>query len=319
MQFIADIIDQMDLALDQLSVRDRNFDRFALMLIDNAVELTLHRFVQDKANENEMWGKWSKPKYNPQDIQKARSQNFDQKVKFALKYGLCSQEAFTSILNMHSIRNTAFHQGKRHEGILHSATSFYFSIACNVCQRYKPFGWCSSNDNYTHRARKYLGNASVIKAEVVVPEAFLRLEEVVNSMKWDIISDLSKDLESTINEVDDQIQFLSEHSSDKSNRNQVIIDCQAWPFAFSEKAKMFARERGCTEKTVGSYVEWIKLNYKWTINTDPIPGWKKRLDSLQQEKNKHSALNKYCDFMKQTNEIRDKILDAAAQLDAHID
>jgi hypothetical protein len=55
MQFIADIIDQMDLALDQLSVRDRNFDRFALMLIDNAVELTLHRFVQDKANENEMW------------------------------------------------------------------------------------------------------------------------------------------------------------------------------------------------------------------------------------------------------------------------
>jgi hypothetical protein len=138
-------------------------------------------------------------------------------------------------------------------------------------------------------------------------------------MKWDIISDLSKDLESTINEVDDQIQFLSEHSSDKSNRNQVIIDCQAWPFAFSEKAKMFARERGCTEKTVGSYVEWIKLNYKWTINTDPIPGWKKRLDSLQQEKNKHSALNKYCDFMKQTNEIRDKILDAAAQLDAHID
>ena len=39
LQFVADQIDQLDLALDQLSVRDRNFDRFALMLVDNVVEL----------------------------------------------------------------------------------------------------------------------------------------------------------------------------------------------------------------------------------------------------------------------------------------
>ena len=40
-QFLADGIDQLDLALDQLVVRERNFDRFALMLVDNMVELTL--------------------------------------------------------------------------------------------------------------------------------------------------------------------------------------------------------------------------------------------------------------------------------------
>lgn len=42
-QFFADQIDQLDLAIDQLAVRDRNFDRFALMLIDNVVELVLSR------------------------------------------------------------------------------------------------------------------------------------------------------------------------------------------------------------------------------------------------------------------------------------
>ena len=46
-QFISDSIDQLDLALDQLAMMDRNFDRFALMLIDNIVELTLHNFIQD--------------------------------------------------------------------------------------------------------------------------------------------------------------------------------------------------------------------------------------------------------------------------------
>lgn len=44
MQFFADQIDQMDLALDQLAMHDRNFDRFALMLIDNVVELSLHNY-----------------------------------------------------------------------------------------------------------------------------------------------------------------------------------------------------------------------------------------------------------------------------------
>jgi hypothetical protein len=43
LQFFADQIDQLDLCLDQLAIRDRNFDRFALMLVDNVVELTLHR------------------------------------------------------------------------------------------------------------------------------------------------------------------------------------------------------------------------------------------------------------------------------------
>ncbi len=67
-QFLADNIDQLDLALDQLAIGDRNFDRFALMLVDNVVELTLHRHAQDKAGENELWSSIDKPKYPPKDV-----------------------------------------------------------------------------------------------------------------------------------------------------------------------------------------------------------------------------------------------------------
>ena len=62
LQFVADQVDQLDLALDQLAVRDRNFDRFAMMLIDNVVELTLHGHAREKASENEMWRHDSNPK-----------------------------------------------------------------------------------------------------------------------------------------------------------------------------------------------------------------------------------------------------------------
>lgn len=70
-QFLADNIDQLDLALDQLAVSDRNFDRFALMLIDNVVELTLHKYAQDRAAENDRWRSNEEPKYDPKIIERA--------------------------------------------------------------------------------------------------------------------------------------------------------------------------------------------------------------------------------------------------------
>jgi hypothetical protein len=320
MQFFADIIDQLDLALDQLAVKDRNFDRFALMLIDNALELMLHRFVRDKANENEFWGKMDKPKYDPQHIHEGLSQKFTEKAKFACTYKLIDQEVYASILNLHSLRNTAYHQGQRHERILHSAASFYFVITCKVCQTYNPHGWyLSSGDKYSHRARKYLGSPRFLQADKCVKSAFLRLEEVVNTMEWNIVSDLVNDTEYTINEINRMIDFLAKNAPQKSSRNQVIVECQAWPFAFTDEAKAFAAKNGCAAETVGQYIEWIKDNYPWKIKADPIPSWKRRFSSIKNEKSKHAALAKYSDFIKQTQEIRDNISEAAAQLGAYID
>ena len=83
LQFLTDIIDQLDLALDQLAINDRNFDRFALMLVDNVMELTLYSFVQDKARENDMWGRMGSPRHDLKVIDKGMGQAFDGKAKAA--------------------------------------------------------------------------------------------------------------------------------------------------------------------------------------------------------------------------------------------
>ncbi|MCG2719102.1 MAG: hypothetical protein L6408_09765 [Nanoarchaeota archaeon] len=318
-QFLADNIDQMDLALDQLAVKNRNFNRFALMLIDNVVELTLHRHARDKASENEMWSQLGKPKHDPNAVLKALGQYFGNKVKFAAKLGLIDNIKCESILNLHSFRNTAYHKGLRHEGILHSIALFYFVNACELLKCYSPMWWSwGSNDKLSHRARKYIGNPSFTNHEEVFNAAYQRLLDVADSMEEDLVGDLHSDMSATISSIDDAIQFLTNESPEERTRDQVIIYCQALSFAFTDEAKAFARQNSCPKTSVGQYVDWIVANYGWHVKSDPIPGWKRRLASLEKEKDYHKALKCYCDFMRQTEEIRSKINESAAQLDAYI-
>ncbi len=318
-QFLADNIDQLDLALDQLAVSDRNFDRFALVLVDNVVELTLHRYVQDKASENELWCKLGEPKHDPKTIEKALGQNFDTKVKGARKLGLLDEVHCESILNLHAFRNTSYHKGLRHEGILHSLAIFYFRNACVLLSEYEPRGWSwSSNDKISYRARKYLGEPQLGDHRKVYLSAYKRLDQVARSMDSSLKQDLAADMKSTIDMIDESIFFLANEGPEKKSRDAVIIDTQAWSFAFTDEAKEFAKARGCPAKTVGGFVEWISVNYEWPEKIDPIPRWRIRYDSLAQEVDEHKALKRYCDFMKQTEDIRSQIAESAAQLDGYI-
>lgn len=244
MQFLADHIDQMDLALDQLAMRDRNFDRFALMLIDNVVELTLHQYAQDRSNENDMWGRYEPPRNDPSLVAAALGPHFDAKVKLARSKGLLPNNVCESIRYLHTFRNTAYHRGLRHEGILHSLALFYFKNACLVLASYSPMFWTSSSgDMIPHRATKYLGKPNLLECKAAFESAWKRLSEVAESMDDSLASDLHGDMKETIDRVDEQIQFLADDSPDgKKNRKQVILECQAWPFAFSEKGRVCQRE-----------------------------------------------------------------------------
>src|SRR5215212_2093497 len=319
-QFLADNIDQLDLALDQLAIGDRNFDRFALMLIDNVVELTLHRHAQDKARENELWLSIDKPKYQIKDIELAIGKNFEPKVKFAKKLGILSQESCDSILNLHNFRNTAYHQGQRHEGTLHSITIFYFINACDVLLSYSPRFWSwSSSDQLSHRARKYLGKDAPLGDHAKrFQSAFRRLRDVALSMKEDLVGDLYADMSETITHVHEAIDFLFTNRKDETTRDRIVMECQAWKFASTDEGKEFIKTKRCKAESGPAIVEWLIKNYKWPIVSDPIPSWLKRLARLKSEKNYHLALKRYCDFMRQTESIRETVIESAIELENYI-
>lgn len=318
-QFLADNIDQMDLALDQLAVRDRNFDRFALMLIDNVVELTLHKHALDKGTENKMLRTIEKPRNDPKVVASALGQQFESKVKLARMTGMLSQEVAETVLYLHSFRNTVYHKGMRHEGILHSLALFYFKNACLTLAAYSPLWWSSSSrDQISHRAMKYLGKPGILNGRELMKAACDRLSEVGESMGDALIPDLHSDMEKTIDAVDEQIKFLTDNSPTHCSRKEVVIDAQAWPLAFTDEGKAFFVKHKRPEHSVAGIVEWLGANYALQVKSDPIPSWRSRLVSIAKEKDAHIALKKYCDFIKQTEDIRGKIDESAAQLDAHI-
>lgn len=320
MQLLSDHIDQMDLALDQLAMRDRNFDRFALMLIDNVVELTLHHYAQDRSYENDMWGRHEVPRNDPRAVNAALGPHFDAKLKLARGKAMVANDVCESIQYLHTFRNTAYHRGLRHERILHSLTLFYFKNACVVLASYSPMVWSSSSqDKIPLRATKYLGKLNLFNCKDAFQAAWKRLREVVDAMDDSLISDLHADMAETIDRVDHEIQFLADDSPGGiKDRRKVIRDCQAWPFAFSEQGKAYAKGNPNPKPSVSEYVEWIATTYPWPTTSDPIPGWRKRLNSLNAEKNPHVALKKYCEFMSQTEDLRTLISESARQLDAHI-
>lgn len=319
LQFVADQIDQLDLALDQLSVNDRNFDRFAMMLIDNVVELTLHKYAREKSHENAFLSHGTNSKNNPKDVTDALGQSFDAKVKLARSTGMISASVAESIQYLHGFRNVVYHQGRKHEVILHSLAILYFQHACTVLENFKPAWWSSSGkDQISYRAIKYLGDTKRLNIETLLPIASARLLLACNSFGKSLIQDLTSDMDETITNIDDMIDFLATDSPEPTSRNHAIVNLQVWPFAFSEAGKKWAHEHGCPKLKFTDYIEWLTKNYPWQIKSDPIVGWNKRCKSLRNEKDFDAALKKYCDFMRQTEGFRDVIQDSAYQLDAHI-
>ena len=159
LQFLTDCIDQLDLALDQIALRDRNYDRFAFMLIDNTVELIVHNFADDNAAQAGSFFFSDDSRKKDKLIEKALGPNFDAKIKLAKAKGLISEEVGDSILYLHQIRNTVYHRGLRHESIMHSLALFYFICACETLKKYSPPFWGFGNDDeISYRAKKYLGD-----------------------------------------------------------------------------------------------------------------------------------------------------------------
>jgi hypothetical protein len=318
-QFVADQIDQLDLALDQLAMRERNFDRFAMMLIDNVVELTLHQQARECSYENKSWGRDDDPKYDPNSVAQALGQAFDAKVRLARISAMLSDAVADSLLYLHGYRNAVYHQGVRHEGFLHGLAIFYFEIACGVLKAFNPMWWTSGNETLSHRAVKYLGRPGLADSRDAFPAACDRLLLVGRSLGDTLITDLDADMGETIERVDEQIKFLCEGSPHQITRQEAILSAQAWPLALTEKGKKWARENGYKATTVGGYVDWLSKNYPCLVRTDPIAGWRKRQESLRAEKDRYMGLKKYADFMLQTEQFRSDMDEAEASLSRHID
>lgn len=317
--FLARVIEQLDLALDQLVLNDPNYERFALMLVDNAMELALHRHAEDKEVENTEAARFKAPPHDQKVLREALGQRFDAKVRFARTTELLAEVEAGSINTLHTYRNHVYHRGLEYEPILSALALFYFRITIDTLIKYQPRWYSmSTDDRIPYRAQKYIGNKPYSGVDKMFEQAYRRLLEVAEGIPFNLVADLHGNMRTIIEVTDASLEFLADDSPGKSSRDQVVINAQVWPFALSDEGKAYAKANEAEIKTVGDQITWLSQNYPWPVRADPIEQWKSRLSSLENEADPHKALRKYHEFMMQTEDLREKIDESARQLDMHI-
>ncbi|MBJ7402172.1 MAG: hypothetical protein JHD07_02275 [Bradyrhizobium sp.] len=320
--FLASVIEQLDLALEQISKGDVHYARFGMMLTDNAVELILHQIAKDKASNLKMYA-WQKETYKHQTaLDNALGRNFDAKVKFAKIAGGLSDEIAQTITTMHGYRNEVYHVGLKHEKLLPALAPFYFDVACGYLSSYRPkgLGW-GSNQKLPERSKKYFkGDPFFSVGFDDFSNGCKVLREACNHDPRQTIASLADEINDVIEQQDVGIGIIARgvYEGQETTRDVAVLDTQAWRLAFSKEGRAFAAERGWNGN-MHQFIEFLRSNYPHKFRSDPIESWRAQARRLRAGKNPHAALSTYQSFMASTQDLREAIDESAAAAEREID
>jgi hypothetical protein len=320
--FIANIVEQLDLAVEHLEKGDANNARFALMLSDNAIELMLHRIAQDRRRKLKSYQHLEKTYAHEAALDRAQGRHFDEKVKFARLEANLSEDQADTLMIAHAFRNEVHHVGVQHEAILRALAAFHIKTVCDFLATYSPaFMFWGSNQRLPDRAKAYFSDPGILKpgVEDEFHAACRALALKTGHSDKALAETLASHMAQTVEEKDTYIDYISTGAPRPQTRDEVVIDCQVWPLVFSEEGKRFAQKNKFPGGNMLVFLEWLAKNYPLRFKGDPIPAWKKRADKLFQERNSAKALKRYRTFMDETADLRDQIDETTSQVDNYID
>ena len=167
LRFLANTLEQLDLALEHVTKGDANNARFGLMLTDNSVEITLHQLAMDKMNKLRSFTHMRERYGHMSALERALGQHFVPKIKFAKIEGKISEEIADSLAILHEFRNEVYHIGVKHEPVLPTLVVFYFSLACDFLANYEPpfLSW-GSDLQLPERSKKFFAGDTMFPGSI---------------------------------------------------------------------------------------------------------------------------------------------------------
>jgi hypothetical protein len=316
-------VEQLDLSAKQLLEKQSSFYRFSLILTDNALELMLHRFAESKFHWDEFLSRMGKSEFSDKEKKDVLGNSFEEKVRFAKRLNIISEQQTKFILTCHRYRNELYHQGLKHEGIIGDIAWHYHELACELIPKLQTGGYSFSGlgDNLSTVVKKYCGEKGLMfGVEKKMDEAFKLLAREKAPLIRSFAETLYISAFQRVKETDDCIDYLEKDSPKKLTRAQVILDVQAWPFLFTDEGKNFIFEKaGPKVKSIQDCINFIEDHWKPPVVKDPISSWKKRCESIKNEKCFMKAFEKYCSFMDSTERFYNEVCRSAEALGNHID
>ena len=304
MRYVLTIVEQLDRAATELATDHPINNRLALILIDNATELILHRqctyrlawdrrvsslseALKSAAKARSLEGKVELSGdlgaliMTPKQRVRAKGKHLDGRLKVLEEMGDLTSAERRFIAIAHGYRDELYHVGLTHDDIIRAIAGHYFLLCCSLFVRMDNLGlWgltISSSDTYTDVAKRYLpmhdGHIDPfnIDNETLAGKLVGALPDEIPTLA----NALANKARSSIAEVVENFRFLVRDN----------------PFDFDEKEMLEVAQwqKDLTEALEHADVEglWADPNYQESyiaVATELEATWKQRHSSIPRER-----------------------------------
>lgn len=172
MESIAKIIEQLDEATIQIDKQTITGSRLALILIDNAIEITMYDFIK-----NELLGEFDIFATDDLDSVKPDIQfpEFRNKTNYLISNEIISDDEKNLIYKCHAYRNEVYHSSISRDSIINQIAKKYLQNCCAIMPKLFPIRWIIDFEEYPI-FHKYLDGSKTTKLSKD------KLEDIMRSM-----------------------------------------------------------------------------------------------------------------------------------------
>ena len=350
MRHVLTIVEQLDRAAMELTTDHPINNRLALILIDNATEIILHRqcsgrlefdkvmsrlssamqsIVQRGSSENDLGSSEDsdEPHLTPKQRAQAGGKSLDGKLKVLEYLGDISGTERRFIAIAHEYRNELYHVGLSHDHIIRAIAGHYFLLCCDLFVRMANGGGFfsrvySSDDEYTEVARRYFPTAGPLAALSVDNDTLAeKLRCALPSAIPSLAETLADSARQYISEIVDNCAFLVRDNPFGYDESEILETAQ-W---LRDIADALEREDIDGIWADPNYRDnyfrvAIKLKATWEQRHTKIPTarWMRRANAIEQESNPLVAMDLYQLLRNDMSYLEDSIQSAAEELDQWI-
>lgn len=346
MRFTSLIVEQLDRAASELHTDHEINNRLALILVDNATELLVHRQCSDLLEMHE-WNAALYARYQrevpgvlltesdqseptlpklllPKQLARVKGRSLPGKLRVLRQIDDITPEEHQFIVIAHNYRNELYHAGLAHDHIVRAVAGQYFRLCCELFSRMEHHGFfevtVSSGDNYSEIFRKYLGAVDsempVVGADrqmlrdrllAALPTRLPNLSTTLTSSAHDYIEKLAGDFE-----------FVTKNNPESLDGDQVLtlIQLQRDLAIELEGANLLDRELSTEgESQVADIAKRFVRDWQQRYLTVPYRSWRVRASRLANELDPLIAMKKYEDLRSDMHHLEDSLEPAVDAVD----
>ena len=332
MRYYQTVVEQLDRAASELATDHPINNRLALILIDNATELIVHRLCKHHLAKDEMFRgllKAHQSEYVMTENQriKANGKDLKGKLKVLGLMGDLNLKERKFISHAHSYRNELYHVGLAHDEIIRAIAGQYYLFCCDLFARTGNASvWrcsVSSNDKYTEDVRRYFPmrggqiDISNVDDEIIAE----KLRCALPAKMPNLAETLSESAQLSIGAIMDGFEFLTEDNPRGLDKDE-ILELVQWQRDLANALECAKVDGHWADPAyLSEYLREerkLKATWKQRHNSVPHDKWRSRAQAVGGETDPLVAMELYQSLRHDMSYLEEAIDSAANELDRWI-